>query len=101
MGILDQKYIIEMANGERWSVPVRVIAHNRAKHYASEFGGDEERSLLEDTIPLFEDDNYAIEDWAKNNMNWSDVEPFALLHSSGNTDYEIGWTNGAVEIIDQ
>jgi hypothetical protein len=55
------------------AVPVATIARNRAEHYKHEFGGDVERSLEEDTWPLFESETFECEDWARNNMNWSDV----------------------------
>ena len=65
--------VLQMPDGSEWGVPVEVIARNRAEHYKSEFGDDVERSLAEDTMPLFEDD-YEIEEWASNNMNWQDVK---------------------------
>lgn len=66
-----------MPDGSKWGVPVEVIARNRAAYYAHEFDGDVERSLKEDTLPLFESDDYDVEDWASNNMNWSDVAQHA------------------------
>lgn len=99
MEILEKKYIVEMPNGERWAVPVSVIAENRAKHYAHEFDGDVTKSIMEDTAPLFTDDDYEIEDWAKNNMNWVDVMGSATLLTTGNTDYQEGWCNGEAEVL--
>ena len=52
--ILDKNYIVTMPDGSQWSVPVVVIATNRAASYADEFDGDTARSLEEDTHPLFE-----------------------------------------------
>lgn len=49
---------VQMRDGSIWAVPVSVIARDRAKHYASEFDGDIERSLAEDTLPLFKDSDY-------------------------------------------
>ncbi len=80
-----------------------LIARNRATHYAKEFDGDVERSLAEDTIPLFESDDYEIKDWAANNMNWSDVKREAkklkdampLLPS----DFHEAWVNGEKEVV--
>lgn len=69
------KYLtVELPDGSVWGVPVEMIARNRAAHYASEFDGDIGRSLAEDTILLFDADRYAIQDWAVNNMNWSDFD---------------------------
>jgi hypothetical protein len=90
-----KKYMtIEMPDKSVWQVPVAVIASNRAEAYKHEFGGDVFRSLNEDTIPLFKDDEYAIEDWAANNMNWRDVAKHAVMVSGGDVDYQEGWVNG-------
>lgn len=61
-----------------WGVPVQKIAENRACHYASEFGGDLQRSLDEDTLPLFAESEFEISDWAVNNMNWSDFAGYQV-----------------------
>jgi len=101
MHILAKHYVVEMPNGEKWSVPVNVIAMNRAKHYAKEdYDGDVEKSLRDDTAPLFADDEYEIEDWAKNNMNWSDVESSATLMGENKCDFQEGWVNGDIEILE-
>lgn len=99
MEILSKKYVVTFENGERWSIPVNVIAMDRAKYYAKEFDGDINKSLEEDTAPLFEDDEYEIEDWAKNNMNWSDVEHSATRIESGDFDYQDAWCNSEAEIL--
>lgn len=82
-------------NGETWSIPVMDIAMNRAEYYAHEFDGDVQRSLNEDTIPLFEDD-FEIEDWAKNCMNWEDFNNKTLVESK--FDYQDHFGNADVEI---
>lgn len=90
-----------MSDGSRWGVPVKLIAMDRAKVYAEDFGGDVERSLIEDTQPFFADD-FEIYDWAANNMNWEDVAadatrlPDAAAHPS---DYQECWVNGEKELI--
>lgn len=61
-----------------WLIPLDVIARIRAAHYADEFGGDVERSLAEDTLPLFESQPGEVYEWAVNNMNWSDVAKHAV-----------------------
>ena len=92
---------IEMPDGSKWGVPVEVIARSRAAHYAHEFGGDVERSMAEDTMPLFESDDYEIEDWAANNMNWSDVEAQAKkLQDAPAPDFQEAWVNGEKAVIE-
>lgn len=96
---------ITMPDGSKYDVPVEIIARNRAKYYADkEFDGDIERSLAEDTIPLFQSDDYEIHDWAANNMNWSDVKDHATLASlpeDGEEAHQEGWINGEYEVIEK
>lgn len=88
-------------DGSKWAVPVEVIARSRAAHYAHEFGGDVERSLAEDTLPMFADDPFEIEDWASNNMNWSDVQNVAFKCGEPSPpDFQEAWINGEKEITD-
>ena len=90
------KYMtIKMTDGSKWGVPVEMIAKNRASHYAKDFGGDVERSLAEDTVPLFESDDYAIEDWALNNMNWNDFDGHQVkLVDAPTPDFQTSWIIG-------
>lgn len=87
------RMIVTMPDGSEWAYPVGVIAHNRAKHYAEEFGGDVERSLKEDTIPLFEADAFEIMDWAANNMNEDDVVSVCVKAAPA-IDRQMGWICG-------
>lgn len=87
---------IEMPDGSKWGVPVEMIARHRATHYASEFGCDVEQSLAEDTIPLFESDDYEIQDWAMNNMNWNDFDGCQIkLSDAPAPDFQAAWMSGA------
>jgi len=93
-------YVVTMPDGSRWAVPLMVIATDRARHYAREFDGDVERSLAEDTLPLFASDPYQVHDWAANNMNWSDVVHAAeQLTPPEATDYQEGWINGDYAVV--
>ncbi len=86
---------VEMPDGSKWGVPVEMIARYRATHYAREFDGDVELSLAEDTIPLFESDDYEIQDWAVNNMNWSDFDGHQVkVESAPLPDFQEAWMNG-------
>ncbi len=101
MSVMDKKLRVTMPDGSKWDVPVSVIANDRAKFYADEQGGSVELSLKKDTIPLFEENEYEIEDWASNNMNWSEVETRAVMFSGPSmSDYRGGWVNGDKEIVD-
>lgn len=98
---MKQTLKITMPDGSKWTVPVMIIARNRAENYKEEFGNDVEKSLAEDTIPLFETDDFEIIDWAVNNMNWSDVVAHAVQLPRGaeKVDYQEGWVNGDKELI--
>lgn len=91
---------VTMPDGSKWAVPVEVIAMNRAVYYAKNDGMTLEDSLNNDTNPLFESDSFEIEDWAANNMNWSDVEHLAVCTCNGEVDFDDGWANGDKDVID-
>lgn len=100
--IKTAQYVVTMDDGSTWHVPVMAIARNRADNYKDEFDNDIERSLNEDTLPLFAESEYEIYDWAQNNMNWSDVADQAV--KVGETpkpkiDWEECWVNGEKEIV--
>lgn len=92
--VIEKELHITMPDSSVWAVPVQLIATNRAEYYAKEFGGDIQRSLAEDTLPLFRAADYEIKDWAANNMNWSDVQHAARCVTTGDVDYDEGWVNG-------
>lgn len=95
---MSKHLLITMPDGSVWAVPVDVIALSRATYYASEFCGDVQTSLDQDTLPLFNSEPFEIEDWAANNMNWEDVVKHARLIKEGETDYQEGWVNGEKEV---
>lgn len=101
--ILSKEYHFTLSNRVVMAIPVRVIAEDRARYFAHEFAGDVARSLMEDTIPMFEGDDYEIEDWARNNMDWKDVKKFArVVKAPDHQDelYQEGWMNPeSVEIV--
>ncbi len=97
------KYLrVKMSDGSKYDIPVSIIAANRADNYRNDFDGDIDKSLKENTMPLFDSSDYEIEDWAENNMNWSDVKEYAtqVVGDEGDdVDFQDGWVNGEKEII--
>ncbi len=92
---------VTLPDGSKWGVPVDMIARNRTEHYAHEYDGDVEKSLAEDTLPLFGYDDYEIEDWASNNMNWSDFDGHQVkLADAPEPDFQEAWVNGEKEIVE-
>ena len=102
-GPMDWTLRVEMPNGDKYDVPVAVIARDRASYYAGEFGGGIEQSLAEDTLPLFTATPFEIQDWAANNMDWRDVEKAAVRvlqrPALSLKDLQEGWVNGEKEIV--
>jgi hypothetical protein len=91
------KYLtVKQSDGSVWGVPVEMIARNRAEFYASEFDGDVEQSLQEDTLPLFRDNgNYEISSWAVGNMDWDDFDGHQVqLSPPQPVDFQEGWLSG-------
>jgi hypothetical protein len=95
------KYLtLTLSNGEMWGIPLEVIARDRAKNYADEFDNDVERSLAEDTLPLFEESEWEAVDWAANNMNWSDVAEYAFKISEAEPlDFNAEWNTASKEVM--
>lgn len=90
----DAWFRVTIVDGEVWEVPVQVIVDSRDSHYVDD---------KEDTIGYVRDgsiDALDIFDWARNNMNWSDVHEYARRVESRRTiDFEEGWSNGESEIV--
>lgn len=93
--VTTAQYEVEMSDGSRWRVPVQCIADSRDEYY---------RDDKEDTIGSIRDgllDDSEIQDWAGNNMNWSDVKDFAVRAEipQKKVDWEDGWSNGFQRIV--
>lgn len=96
--LLSKKYYMKFSDGSTWVVPVHVIAMNRAEQYAGEYD-DVHASLVQDTLPLFAQNPDEITDWAKNNMNWADVEHEAVqIRKPNGVNYQSEWVDCEVII---
>lgn len=75
---MKEKYITAEDKNGIWTVPISVIAKNRAEHYAKT---DPDTTYQEEYEFVMEDTDEAI-DWFRNNMDWDDLgeifsfEPF-------------------------
>jgi len=97
-GVLSKKIRVTFDYDDSiWDIPVVVIAYDRAKYYAYEYDNDVEKSLEEDTLPLFESDRFYIIDWFEGCMDWNDVKEVAIrrkdLESKPEVDYSLEITN--------
>lgn len=93
---------ISMSNGMTFELATKAIADHRAKTML-EAHPDEFKDLAaanEDTIGLFTDDSWNIQDWAANNMNWSELEPHARMIRFTPPDMA-QWHDGEVTYHDQ
>jgi hypothetical protein len=91
----DAKYRVTMNDGSIWEIPVQIIVDKRDEYYK-----DDE----EDTIKFIRNKSlsvFEIEDWASNNMDWSEVKDYAkkVGHVQGEDMYQDGWTNGEIEVV--
>lgn len=93
--ILHNNYYVQFNDGAVFAIPVAEIATSRADAYKGKYDDDFMRSMYEDTLPLFQEDKSEIEDWARNNMNWSDVCSVAVQVTPPNSHkkYPEDWTN--------
>lgn len=89
-----KKYLlVEMPDLSVWRVPVQVIADSMTDCYVEQCGEDREKAKAE-TEQLFTENEYEIEDWAANNMDWDEVKAHAVQVKAGEVDYQEGWING-------
>ena len=81
------------SNGERFDVPLQIIADDRDANYSDEH---------EDTVQGVQSgylDAYEFSDWFSSNMNWCDVSEYAVkVKESEPFDYEADFCNCDKEI---
>ena len=97
MSVIDKEYLVTMDDGSVWSVPVKTIAEHRARYRTK---GDDSlfEEKMKDTLEYFEDE-FEIEDYARNNMNWADVSAYAkMAKEPEDFDFDNGWLNGDIEV---
>jgi len=110
--------IVKMPNGEKWQVPAKFIAEDRAKYYAEhDTKSIEEKEMREQEFNRVyedefreslnsEDKYYNLRDWASNNLNWEDVEHLAKkiirdTPENSKDDFQEGWVNGEKEVVEK
>lgn len=97
---MERYYVVKMENGENWGIPAYIIAENKADYYFDR-GNNEWNKEYDAMMELFDDGSYKFSDWAKDNMDWCEVEDYAVLlnKSSIEPDYQECWMNGEYEFI--
>ena len=95
-----ERYLkVKFSNGDIFTIPARVIAENRAEYYSSIDGYDKDSNEWEAEIQYALHDNYEIYDWAGNNMNWSDLEPYAKKIEESDFNHEDNWGDAEKEYM--
>ena len=92
MSVITKKLILTSPEGDEWAIGVQHIITHRANVY----GGTDES--FQKTVNLFESDDFEIEDWAVNNMNWSDVESYAVKVKECKLDMDTAWAEGEFRV---
>lgn len=98
--------IVEMPDGSRWGVPARLVAEDRSAYYAAKdtknapVDSEEYKSVFAAEYEYIMQDNDEMRDWARNNMNWSDVSAHARKLGDAECDYDEGWANGKMIVMD-
>lgn len=93
-------YVITVNDGSKWGVPAEAIAENRAKYYAKIGPDTTYQEEFDAMMNWFDTGDFEFADWAKNNMDFSDVKDKAVKLSSTPQpaiDWEECWVNGEHE----
>lgn len=94
-----EKYLrVSMPDRSKWDVPCSIIAKSYAEYY-DERDAD---TTYQEEFDFVIKDNYELMDWASNNMDWEDVEGWAIKVEESedrNPIYRKGWINGHKEIL--
>ena len=96
-----------MPDESQWDVPAELIAKSRASYFAkldAERGEGSYDAIYARELEYTLADSGELEDWAANNMNWSDVSHEAVRVPSGAskaTDYQKGWVSGEKEVVEK
>lgn len=66
-----KKIYMKLADGRLFSVPAKVVAHDRAAHYVKY---DKDTTYEEEYVHTM-DDEMELLDWLHSNMNWYELKP--------------------------
>lgn len=70
-------YCVTMPDGVQYGIPAGYIAHLYAKFYEGK--GEDYSENYQAMLRWFDNKDYSFEDWAKNNLDWSDVKDHAFV----------------------
>lgn len=96
------KYItIKFSNGEKYRIPAKVVAEDRADYYATKFEGEEGEyeDIFEDEMWVL-DSEYELIDWMTGNMDWEDVKEYAEYIGDESINKSDEFTNAEKEVVE-
>ncbi|MEM1182178.1 MAG: hypothetical protein AAGM22_27770 [Acidobacteriota bacterium] len=89
---------IEDETGETWAVPLVLVARSYARAYEEGHGASPDKAL-EATWWIFDDDPTEALQWARGDMNWGDVEEYAVkVAPAEEIDKQMMWIRGDRQI---
>lgn len=101
-----EKYIlVTFFNGDRYEIPAKVVAENRA-HYCAKFEDDDTEGegkynlIYDEEYEYAINNNFELKDWAECCMNWKDLEPYAKLVKREEIDLDLEWTSATKEVVE-
>lgn len=72
--INDSQLLITLPNKEKFILPMIVVALNHANHFKNKFGMNLDRSLNDNSLPMFANEPHKAKRWLQDNMIWEDIE---------------------------
>lgn len=100
MSHLKQFCIIEFpASGRVYQIPSKVIADDRIKARLAVGLSESEDEVREEVYASFADD-FTMVEWAKNNMDWSEIEQHAMLLEVRPRKVSSEWDDASITPVD-
>lgn len=90
---------IAFQGGHIYEVPTAVIAADRTNYYATQDPDRTREQHAAETAMMFASE-FEVVDWAKNNMNWSDIEKHARMIGFTPPDLKAGWDEAELSFHD-
>lgn len=93
--------IITFPSGYKYKVPIFPVAETIARYYTERAVEDSDRSydeIFEDELQRALKDDYVVQDWVKNNMNWEDIEDEAELVEEDPFDPSENFSNARISV---
>lgn len=92
---------ITFPNGLIFDVPTKIIADNRTMHYTLVDTSLTKAQHEAETVALFTSSEFEVVDWLKNNMDWKDVDNFAVLTGYEAPDLNGAWNEATAELSEK